>query len=66
MICRTTSGVIGVDRASGNVAFHIGHDVLAQQHTPVEIESGSILIFNNGNMRPGNASTHSQIFEVDP
>ncbi len=66
MSLRTTSGVIGINRASGKVDFHIGHDVLAQQHTPVELANGNILIFDNGNMRPGNSSTHSRVVEVDP
>lgn len=53
MRLRTTSGVIGVERATGQVKLRIGHDVLAQQHAPVELDNGNILVFDNGNFRPG-------------
>ena len=66
MSLRTTSGVIGVDRRSSEVKLHIGHDVLAQQHTPVELESGNILVFDNGNLRPGLSAHYSRVVEVNP
>jgi hypothetical protein len=66
MSLRTTSGVIGVDRATGDVAFHIGTDIVAQQHTPVELDNGRILIFDNGNLRPGVSAHYSRVIEVDP
>jgi outer membrane protein assembly factor BamB len=66
MSLRTTSGVIGVDKSTGAVAFHIPHDVVAQQHTPVEVEGGNILIFDNGNLRPGVTSPSSRVIEVNP
>jgi len=66
MSLRTTSGVIAVDRATGAVAWKIGHDIVAQQHTPVELESGNVLIFDNGNFRPGSSTPFSRIVEVDP
>lgn len=44
MSLRTTSGVIAVDKESGKVIWHAGPEVVAQQHTPVEMESGSILV----------------------
>lgn len=53
MSLRTTSGVIAVDKESGKVIWHAGPEVVAQQHTPVEMENGSILVFDNGNLRPG-------------
>ncbi|MGA2394697.1 MAG: aryl-sulfate sulfotransferase [Candidatus Lustribacter sp.] len=66
MSLRTTSGVIGVDPGSGNVVWRIAHPVVAQQHSPVELPSGRILIFDNGNLRPGVTSPHSRVIEVEP
>lgn len=66
MSLRTTSGVIGVDRASGDVKLHIPHPVVAQQHSPVELDNGNILIFDNGNLRHGVTSPSSRVVEVNP
>ncbi len=65
MSLRTTSGVVAVDR-NGDVAWKIGHDIVAQQHTPVELDSGNILIFDNGNFRPGISTPYSRAVEVSP
>jgi outer membrane protein assembly factor BamB len=66
MSLRTTSGVIGVDRATGKIKLHIPHPVVSQQHTPVELDNGNILIFDNGNLRHGVTSPSSRVIEVDP
>lgn len=66
MSSRVTSGVVAVSRASGEVVWHVGHDVLAQQHTPVQTASGTILVFDNGNLRAGATSPHSKALEFDP
>jgi hypothetical protein len=66
MSLRTTSGVIGVDPSSGDVAWRVEHPVVAQQHAPVEMPNGSVLLFDNGNLRPGVTSPHSRVIEVDP
>ncbi len=66
MSLRTTSGVIAVDKESGEVVWHVGPDVVAQQHTPVEMENGAILVFDNGNLRAGVTSPHSTVLEFDP
>lgn len=66
MSLRTTSGVIGVDRTTGEVRLQIGHDIVAQQHAPVELDNGNILIFDNGNFRPGVSTPFSRVVEVDP
>ena len=66
MSLRTTSGVIAVDRVSGKVKWRIGNDIVAQQHTPVEMANGNILIFDNGNIRPGLSSHFSRVIEVNP
>ena len=66
MSLRTTSGIIGVDRASGRVVLKIKYPVVAQQHSPVEMDNGCILAFDNGNLRPGSSSPYSRAVEVDP
>lgn len=66
MSLRTTSGVIAVDPATGKTVWRIMHPTVAQQHAPVELENGRILIFDNGNLRPGVTSPHSRVIEVDP
>jgi Arylsulfotransferase (ASST) len=66
MSLRTTSSVIGVERRSGAVVLRIPHPVVSQQHTPVELENGNILVFDNGNFRPGISTPSSRVVEVDP
>lgn len=66
MSLRTTSGVIAVDRASGRIVWHAGPDVVAQQHTPVEMDDGSILVFDNGNLRVGSSNPYSRAIQFDP
>lgn len=66
MSLRTTSGVIGVDRASGGVRLHVPPDVVSHQHAPVELPNGRWLIFDNGNFRPGAHVAFSRVIEVDP
>lgn len=66
MSLRTTSGVIGVDRASGAVRLHIAPPVVSHQHAPVALANGHILVFDNGNFRPGEHVTYSRVLEIDP
>lgn len=66
MSLRTTSGIVAVERAHGNVVWHIPHPIVSQQHAPVEMPNGTILLFDNGNIRPGVTSPHSRAIEVDP
>jgi hypothetical protein len=66
MSLRTTSGVLGVEKATGDVKLHIPHPIVAQQHSPVELDNGNILIFDNGNLRHGSTSPFSRVIEVDP
>jgi hypothetical protein len=48
------------------VMWSIKHPLLAQQHSPVELDNGNILVFDNGNLRPGVTSPHSRAVEFDP
>ncbi|WP_428488315.1 aryl-sulfate sulfotransferase [Rhodopila sp.] len=66
MSLRTTSGVIAVRRNDGGLAWAVKHPVVAQQHSPVELDSGGILIFDNGNLRPGVTSPYTRVIEIDP
>lgn len=66
MSLRTTSGVIAVSKATGKVAWHVGPDIVAQQHTPVELDNGNILVFDNGNLRKGATSPYSTALEFNP
>lgn len=66
MSLRTTSGVICVDPASGKPVWRIAHPVVSQQHCPTELPSGGILVFDNGNLRPGVTSPHSRVVEIEP
>ncbi|CAN5768403.1 aryl-sulfate sulfotransferase [soil metagenome] len=66
MSLRTTSGIIGVSKATGNVELHIGTDVLSHQHAPVALPNGNIMAFDNGNFRRGAHVAYSRVVEVDP
>ncbi|WP_431514295.1 aryl-sulfate sulfotransferase [Variovorax sp. DAIF25] len=66
MSLRTTSGVIGVDRASGRVRLHIPPSVVSHQHAPVALPNGRILVFDNGNFRHGAHVAFSRVLEIDP
>lgn len=66
MSLRTTSGVIAVEKSTGRIVWHAGPDIVAQQHTPIEMENGHILIFDNGNLRPGMSNPFSRVLEFDP
>lgn len=66
MSLRTTSGVIAIDKASGSLVNKIPYPIVSQQHTPVELDNGNILIFDNGNLRAGVTSPSSSAIEVDP
>ena len=61
---RLTSTVGIVDRASGAFKWKWGPGELYQQHHPTWLDSGRVLIFDNGSHRRG--ASHSRIVEVDP
>ena len=66
MSLRTTSGVIAVEKSTGRIVWHAGPDVVAQQHTPIQMEGGTILVFDNGNLRLGSSNPFSRALEFDP
>jgi hypothetical protein len=62
---RLTSTVAIVDRASGDFTWKWGPGVLSHQHSATRLESGNVLIFDNGCHRRRMPS-YSQVVEVDP
>jgi hypothetical protein len=66
MSLRTTSGIIGVAKASGQVRLHIPPAVVSHQHAPVALANGNILAFDNGNFRDGQHVAFSRVLEIDP
>lgn len=66
MSLRVTSGIIAVDRKTGDVVWHVGSETVAQQHTPIETPDGNVLVFDNGNIRKGVTSPHSRALEFEP
>jgi hypothetical protein len=62
---RSVSAVIIIDRASGEISWRLGPDILAQQHCPSELPDGSLLLFDNGTFRTGQSVTYSRVIEVD-
>ncbi|MFW6075603.1 MAG: aryl-sulfate sulfotransferase [Chloroflexota bacterium] len=63
---RHPSMVTIIERRSGEVIWKFGAPPLAQQHAPVELENGNILIFDNGTHRLDHEIPHSRVIEVDP
>lgn len=62
---RSVSAVVIIERATGNIVWKVGSEVLAQQHNATEMENGNILIFDNGAFRNGESITYSRAIEVD-
>jgi hypothetical protein len=66
MSLRTTSGIIAVDRKTGQVVYYIGPDIVSHQHSPVELGNGNILVFDNGNYRAGVSTSYTRVIEINP
>ncbi|ANZ19705.1 aryl-sulfate sulfotransferase [Streptomyces noursei] len=62
---RSTSAVIVISRATGEVLWRTGPGVVSQQHHPTELPNGNFLIFDNGVFRPGCDVPHSRVIEVE-
>lgn len=62
---RSVSAVIIISRSTGEVIWHLGSTVVAQQHCASELEDGSILIFDNGTFRYRESATYSRVTQVD-
>jgi hypothetical protein len=62
---RNISTVAMIDRTSGEIIWKLGAPPLAQQHAPVLLENGNILIFDNGTHRLDHPIPFSRVIEVD-
>jgi hypothetical protein len=63
---RNISTVAIINRSTNRIAWTLGAPPLAQQHGPVELENGNILIFDNGTHRLDHNLPYSRVIEVDP
>ncbi len=64
--CRNISLVGIIDKKSGEFAWKLGYDVLAQQHDPSMLDNGHVLVFDNGTHRKNIALPFSRVIEVEP
>jgi hypothetical protein len=62
---RLTSTIAVVDKDSGAITWKWGPGELSHQHAPTLLESGKILVFDNGCHRQRGPS-YSRVLEVDP
>lgn len=62
---RHISTVIIIDRASGEIVWKLGAPPLAQQHAPVPLANGNLLIFDNGTHRLDHPMPFSRVIEVE-
>ena len=61
---RQTDTVGIVDRAGGDFRWKWGPGNISHQHNPVMLDSGRVLLFDNGPHKSG--FTHSRVIEVEP
>ena len=62
---RNISTVVIIEKASGEITWKLGPEVLAQQHDPSVLPNGNLLIFDNGMYRPDKAMPQSRVIELD-
>ena len=63
---RNISTVGIIDKASGNIDWQLGDDVLAQQHDPSLLDNGNVLVYDNGSHSRHSPLPASRVIEVDP
>ena len=63
---RNISTVLMIDKASGEITWKIGWDIIARQHDPSLLPNGNILIFDNGERRKNDVRVFSRVVEIDP
>jgi len=54
-----------VERATGRIVWKLAAPTIAQQHAPVPLENGNLLIFDNGTHRPDRSAPFSRVIEVE-
>lgn len=63
---RNISTVLIIDKATGDITWKLGSDVIARQHDPNMLPNGNVLIFDNGERRKNDVRVFSRVIEVDP
>jgi uncharacterized protein (UPF0248 family) len=63
---RPTSTVIRISRKTGEILWKLGPPTVAGQHGPTLLESGNVLIFDNGPHRLDDAVPYSRVIEINP
>ena len=61
---RTTSGIIAVNKETKKIEWELKYPLVAQQHDPSITPDGTLICFDNGNIRPSSIH-HSRIVEYD-
>ena len=61
---RTTSGIIAVNKETKSIEWELKYPFVAQQHDPSITPDGTLICFDNGNIRPSSIH-HSRIVEYD-
>ncbi|NGO79710.1 PQQ-binding-like beta-propeller repeat protein [Streptomyces sp. YC504] len=62
---RSTSAVIVISRATGEVLWRTDPGTVSQQHHPTELPGGNLLVFDNGVFRPGSDVPYSRVIEIE-
>ncbi len=64
---RSQSSVFIIDKKTGDVKWMWGRGEITHQHDPSFLDSGNVLIFDNGNHRQdGSGMSYSRVIEVNP
>ena len=63
---RNISTVMMIDKATGNILWEIGDEVISRQHDPSLLPNGNILIFDNGERRKNDVRIFSRVVEINP
>jgi len=63
---RNISTIAIIDKATGDIAWSIGHEVVSGQHDASLLPNGHILAFDNGIFRSDTHLTFSRVVEIDP
>ncbi len=62
---RSTSAVVVISRATGEILWRTAPGTVSQQHCPTELADGTILVFDNGVFRPDSDVPFSRVIEIE-
>jgi len=63
---RRTDNIAIIDKSTGDIKWRWGAGELAHPHNPTLLDSGNILVFDNGDHRRKGTSDYSRVVEVNP